>query len=61
VLRAACTDASGTFVLTAGIAVTRSAAAAQRAVTSRTAHRIARDQPRRAGSPGAGRSAILAS
>ena len=37
VLRAAYTDASGTFVLTAGVAVMRSAAAADRAVTSLTA------------------------
>jgi len=39
VLRAAYTDASGTFVLTAGVAVMRSAAAADRAVTSLTAQR----------------------
>jgi hypothetical protein len=37
VLRAAYTDASGTFVLTAGVAVMRSTAAADRAVTSLTA------------------------
>ena len=36
VLRAAYTDASGTFVLTAGVAVMRSAAAAERAMTSIT-------------------------
>jgi hypothetical protein len=37
VLRAAYADASGTFVLTAGVAVMRSAAAADRAMTSLTA------------------------
>ena len=37
VLRAAYTDSSGTFVLTAGVAVMRGAAAAARAVTSLTA------------------------
>jgi hypothetical protein len=37
VLRAAYTDASGAFVLTAGVAVMRSAAAADRAMTSLTA------------------------
>jgi hypothetical protein len=37
VLRAAYTDASGTFVLTAGVAVMHSAAAAARAMTSLTA------------------------
>jgi hypothetical protein len=39
-LRAAYTDASGTFVLTAGVAVMRSAAAADRAVTSLTAQPV---------------------
>ena len=40
VLRAAYTDASGTFVLTAGVAVMRSAAAADRAMTSLSAQQV---------------------